>query len=318
MESFVSQVLFSLSITGPICVTLLLGIWFKSIELINDNFIEVGSKIVFQVTLPALLFLSIVTADHDFESAKRFLLFSVFATLTFYLVSWVSTKSLFKDSQDHGVIIQGSFRANTGIIGIAYVANAFGEQGVALSAIYVAITTLLYNVLSVICLTPTGGASTRQLLKIMTKTLTRNPLIISIVAGLLVKEFSLPIPKMAIETGDYLARMTLPLALLCTGGSLNLSSLRHDAKATWFATTMKLVVAPLTITLAAIAFGFRGIELAVLFFMNAAPVAAASYVMARAMNCNSALAANIIALTTLLATFSCSVGIFWLSSQQLI
>ncbi|MCV5738108.1 AEC family transporter, partial [Escherichia coli] len=47
-------------------------------------------------------------------------------------------------SPDQGVLIQGGFRANTGIIGIAYVANAYGSQGVALAALYVAVTTFIY------------------------------------------------------------------------------------------------------------------------------------------------------------------------------
>jgi malonate transporter and related proteins len=38
-----------------------------------------------------------------------------------------------------------SLRANTAIIGLAYVANTYGNAGVALAAIYVASTTVLHN-----------------------------------------------------------------------------------------------------------------------------------------------------------------------------
>ena len=54
---------FSLSITGPICVVLLLGIWLKQLGLLPDSFVESASRLVFQVTLPALLFLSMVRTD---------------------------------------------------------------------------------------------------------------------------------------------------------------------------------------------------------------------------------------------------------------
>jgi predicted permease len=318
MNDFLSQIAFSLSITGPICVTLILGIWLKYKHIITDEFIEIGSKVVFQVTLPALLFLSIVTADHDFESASRMLIFATVASVSFFVLTMLITHRVFKRSADAGVIVQASFRANTGIIGIAYVANAYGESGIALAALYVAATTLLYNVLAVICLTPTGGTTPKALVKLLVKTMTKNPLIISIVAGLVVYGFSIPVPSMIIDAGDYLAKMTLPLALLCTGGSLNLRALKQDAKATWYATSFKLVLAPLLITSAAVLLEFRGIELAILFFMNAAPVAAASYVMARSMGGNATLAANTIALTTLLSTLTCSLGIVILSSSQLI
>lgn len=48
--------------------------------------------------------------------------------------------------------------------------------------------------------------------------------------------------------------------------------------------------------------------------MTSAPTAAASYVMARAMGGNATLAANIIALTTVFSLFTCTLGIFLLSS----
>ncbi|MDF4922420.1 AEC family transporter, partial [Vibrio parahaemolyticus] len=59
-------------------------------------------------------------------------------------------------------------------------------------------------------------------------------------------------------------------------------------------------------------------ELGILFFMNASPVAAASYVMARSMGGNATLAANIIALTTVLSTVTCTLGILFLKFYNLI
>lgn len=313
-----NQLQFSLSITGPICLMLLLGIVFKRIGLINDNFIDVGSKLVFKVTLPTMLFLSIVVSDHDVYAASSFIIFSVVASVVFFLFSSLATHSLFSSSADKGVIIQGSFRANTGIIGIAYVANAFGEQGVALGAIYVAAITLTYNILAVICLTPKGSESGETVGKMMISTLTKNPLILAILLGILVYILAIPIPDIAIDAGNYLAKMTLPLALLCTGGSLNLGSLKREQAPSWFASSNKLVIAPVTITACAYWLGFRDLELGVIFFMNAAPVAAASYVMARSMGGNSTLAANIIALTTVISTLTCTAGVLVLLSLGLI
>ncbi|USD62898.1 AEC family transporter [Vibrio sp. SCSIO 43140] len=318
MDLLIEQLLFSLSITGPICLLIILGVVFKRIGLINDNFIEVASKLVFKVTLPTMLFLSIVTSEHDFSSAKQFLTFGVIASVLFFLFSYLSVGTLFKKSADRGVIIQGAFRANTGIIGIAYVANAYGERGIALAALYVAITTFIYNVQAVICLTSKGADSGTSAGKIMLTTLTKNPLIIAILAGLVVYLLSIPVPTIVVDAGNYFATMTLPLALLCTGGSLDLSSMKKEQAPTWVASGYKLVLAPLAITLAAFLVGFRGIELGILFFMNASPVAAASYVMARSMGGNSILAANIIALTTVLSTITCTLGILVLSLYQLI
>ncbi|GAB2648111.1 AEC family transporter [Vibrio panuliri] len=317
MDVVLNQLQFSLSITGPICLMLILGVIFKRIGLINDNFIEIGSKLVFQVTLPAMLFLSIVTAEHDFSAASHFINYGILSGIAFFILTFISVKLLFRDSPDQGVIIQGGFRANTGIIGIAYVANAYGASGVALGALYVAATTFLYNVQAVICLSPKGSVSGTQALKVMARTLTKNPLIISIALGMVVYVLSIPVPEVIVDAGNYLSKMTLPLALLCTGGSLDLGTLRKEKSASWFASSYKLVMAPLLVTIGAYLLGFRGLELGILFFMNASPVAAASYVMARSMGGNATLAANIIAFTTVLSTVTCTIGVIVLLSLGL-
>jgi hypothetical protein len=123
---------------------------------------------------------------------------------------------------------------------------------------------------------------------------------------------------MVTDAGQYFANMTLPLALLCTGGSLDIRSLKEDKGPAWFSTGYKLVLAPLVITLTALLFGFRGLDLGLIFLMSAAPTAAASYVMARAMGGNSTLAANIIALTTVVSLITCTLGIFVLTAMDLI
>ncbi|MDV6250694.1 AEC family transporter [Vibrio sp. EA2] len=318
MDSVLHQLQFSISITGPICLMLVLGVLFKRIGLIDNNFIDVGSKLVFKVTLPAMLFISIVSSTHDFSSASHFVNYGVIASISFFVFTYLSVKFLFPSSPDQGVLIQGGYRANTGIIGLAYVSSAYGPKGVAIAALYVAVTTFIYNVQAVICLSPKGATSVSQAAKLMIRTLTKNPLIISIVLGMLFYVLSIPVPQIAIDAGNYLSKMTLPLALLCTGGSLNLRLMRQEKGPSWFASSYKLLVAPAVITLGAYLVGFRGVELGILFFMNASPVAAASYVMARSMGGNSVLAANIIAMTTVLSTLSCTLGIIILNSLQLI
>ncbi|SJL84382.1 AEC family transporter [Vibrio palustris] len=317
MSSILDQLAFSAAITGPICLMLVLGVVFKRINLINENFIDVASKVVFKVTLPTLLFLSIVQSNHDFSQSSSLVIFAVAANFVFFLLSTFSTNKIFKNNADSGVIIQGGFRSNTGIIGLAYVANAYGSNGVALAALYVACTTMLYNVQAVISLTPKGAQSTTEAAKVMLRSIRKNPLIIAIVAGFVFYGLSIPIPHMVSDAGHYFANMTLPLALLCTGGSLDLKAMSSNKGPTWFSSMTKLVFSPLLITAAGILCGFKGLELGIIFLMSASPTAASSYVMARSMGGNAALAANIIAITTVFSLLTCTIGIFTLSSLQL-
>ncbi|MGL6312302.1 AEC family transporter [Vibrio sp. WXL103] len=313
------QLIFSASVTGPICLMLVMGVLLKRVGMIHDAFIESASKLVFQITLPTMLFLSIVNGNFDLGGSGTLIVFGFVINTLVFLLSILLSKVGLPKHPDHAVVVQGGFRANTAIIGLAYMAKLFGDEGIALAALYVASTTLLYNIQAVLILTPKGtGKGSIATIKDILKNITKNPLIIGIVCGLVVKVINIPVPMMVIDTGNYFARMTLPLALLCTGGSLNLSALKQDQKPTWFSSSIKLVIAPLFVTTSAYLFGYRDMELGLFFLMSSAPTAAASYVMARSMGGNATLAANIIALTTVASIITCTLGIFILTNLNLI
>lgn len=317
MSGIIEQFSFSATITGPICLMLLLGVLLRKWKLIDDHFINIASKLVFQVTLPALLFLSIIKSDTISSDSIPLVGFGVIANTLFFLFATVVTKAIIKQPAQQGVIIQGAFRSNTGIIGLAYVANAYGEQGVALAAVYVAAVTVLYNILAVIALAPKNQDSSSQAFKAMMKSITKNPLIISIILAFIVYSLSIPVPNVVIHAGEYFADMTLPLALLCTGGSLDVGQLRHNKAPNILSSTLKLIACPILLTLGAYFCGFTGMSLGIIFFMTSSPAAAASYVMARAMGGDATLAANIIALTTVGSVITCTLGIVILSSLNL-
>lgn len=96
MDSVLNQLQFSLSITGPICLMLVLGVVFKRVGLIDNNFIDVGSKLVFKVTLPAMLFISIVSSEHDFASASNFVNYGIIASISFLFLPTFPSSCYFR------------------------------------------------------------------------------------------------------------------------------------------------------------------------------------------------------------------------------
>lgn len=305
MHDFLQSLAFSFSITGPIFVVLALGVYLRRIGLINDNFIDVGSKLVFNVTLPALLFLSI-SQTHIADSANiSLVVLGLVGTLIAYLLLELLSAALVPKREDRGVVVQGGFRSNMGIIGLAYCVNAFGDAGLVAASLYLGLVTILFNILAVITLNRSlnhrGGVASTL------KGIARNPLIISIVAALFIAGLEWDIPELLVQSGGYFSQMTLPLALICTGASLDFRALRADFRSAMISAVCKLMIVPLLLIAAGIAVGFRGLELGVLALMSSAPSAAASYIMVRAMGGNSALAANIIVLTTMGSLLTTSV-----------
>ena len=307
MAEFLAILEFSLSVTGPIFVVLALGVWLRRLGMLTDAFIEAGSRLVFNVALPALLFISISKTRLDATANLSLVGFGALATvIVFVLLEWVAGRAV-RPERDRGVVVQGAFRSNLGIIGLAYTMNAYGEAGLVASSLYLGLITILYNVLGVITLNRSLHKS--RGLRGMAKGIATNPLILGIVLALPVSWSGLALPKLVLQSGQYFSNLTLPLALLCTGAALDFNSLRRERDNALIATASKLVVVPLLLTLGGYLLGFRGMELGVLMLMSSAPTAAASYVMVRAMGGNAPLAANIIALTTLGSLLTTSAGI---------
>lgn len=306
MSALIENITFSLSVTAPIFIVLLLGIYLRHIKFINDNFIDISSRLVFNISLPLLLFFSILSTPLEQGSNLSLIAYAACATvIVFFLLEWWAKR--LEPSEDRGVFVQGSFRANMGFIGLAYCVNAYGEAGLISASLYLGLITVLFNILSVITLNRAMHKD-QNVINIF-KGIVKNPLIIGIIAALIVSVLRIPVPEFTAKAGQYVASMALPLALLCTGGSLNFHELKHNPHKTLYTTIAKLFVVPFFITTGGILFGFRGIELGVLFLMSSAPTAAASYVMVKAMQGNDKLAANIIALTTLGSIVSVSLGI---------
>lgn len=314
MNQLFDSLLFSLAITGPICLLLLLGIVLRKSSMMNEGFIDGASRLVFNITLPLLLFTSIAQTDFSQMANPMLILYGACATLVaFIILEWLATYITSHKNQ-RGIIVQGAFRANMAIVGLAYVNNAYGAQGIAAAAMYVACLTILFNILAVITLSRSlnQGDSLRPSKVILG--IIKNPLIIGITAALPFAAYNWSLPSTLLQTGQYLAQLTLPLALLCTGASLSLKGHNKESAVLPTVALLRLIVIPACFTLGGYWLGFRDQELAILFLINASPTAAASYVMVRAMGGNGVLAANIIAITTLGSLVTTSVGATLLKS----
>lgn len=316
MSEFLNSLAFSLNVTGPIFLILSLGVYLKRIGILTDAFVEAGSRLVFNVTLPALLFISV--SKTQLSDSANFALIGLGAVLTLisYLLLEVFAYFSVQPPEDRGVVVQGAFRSNMGIIGLAYCANAYGEAGVVAASLYLGLITILFNILSVITLSRSLHKQGQGLMPII-KGIAKNPLIIGILLALPVSYLEWKLPEVVLKSGEYFAQMTLPLALLCTGASLSFKSMRQDLHNTMSASLGKLILIPVIFILGGIWAGFTGISLGVMALMAFAPTAAASYVMVRAMGGNSVLAANIIAVTTLGSVLSTSLGIALLKAANL-
>lgn len=314
---FIQTLGFAFGITAPIFLLVFLGTLLKKIKLIDEQFANQASKLIFTIALPSLLFFSIAQTDLYKVFNGPMIAIAIGGTFLVFLLSSLLARYLVKQPRDRGVFVQAAFRGNLAIVGLAFCDLAYGDLGIAKASIIISFLTLFYNVLSIYTLSASLSVKGKKWSSVFINML-KNPLIIAIGLGIVVSLLNISLPMLAIKTGSYLSTMTLPLALLCIGATVSVGELKKSSTVSMIAVAIKLVLVPVIIVYAAYLWGFEAIDLGVLFFMVSSPTAAVSYVMVQAMGGNGKLAANMIAISTLLSLFTVSIGLSLLRFNGLV
>ncbi|MBN3054622.1 MULTISPECIES: AEC family transporter [Pectobacterium] len=312
---------FAFNVTMPNLLMLFMGIALRKLNLLNDAFCDTAMRVVFNVSLPCLLFFSVASNQQSFVSQWSLVVYGTVGTLATFLLLELAATRLVKDPKERGIFVQGGFRSNTGVMGLAFAMSAYGDEGIAVGSLYLMVTVIMFNALSVITLTrslqrqsPEQKIPVSQLLR----GIVTNPLIIGLLLGAAYGQSQLPMPGVIKQTGGFISSMALPLALLCAGASLEWRSMFRSSNVAVLSSVAKVFVVPGLLTLGGWLVGFRGVELGIIFLFSSTPTAAGSYAMTRAMGGNATLAANIIGLTTVGAFFMIALGLYFLRSLGVI
>jgi predicted permease len=293
------------------------GYFARNRRIINEVFVEVTSRLVFQISLPVFIFLEISELDLSQVFDVDQIVFITSATFITYLLIWIGTIPYIKNPEDKSAFIQGAFRGNYAIVGLALISNLFGDDALGKATLILAFLLPVYNVLAVIVLTIPKHQGKINFKSIIADIIF-NPLILAVIIALPFSFFKIRLPEMFTSTGNYFADLALPLALVGIGGSLNIENLKKASTLAFSSSIIKIMVLPLIITFIAIFLGYRNDDLGIMFIVFACPTAIASFVMADVMGANSKLAGNIIMITTLGSVFTIAIGILLLKSFGLI
>lgn len=311
------NIVFTANIVAPVFLIIAVGYFSRKRNIINEAFVDVTSKFVFQISLPVFIFLKISELDLSqvFELKQIFYIYA--GTFITYLLIWFASTPFIKDPKNKSAFIQGAFRGNYAIIGLALISNLFGNDALGKATLILAFLLPLYNVLAVIVLIIPKHSGKINYKSILLEILL-NPLILAVIIGLPFSYFKIKIPEMFLSTGTFLADLALPLALIGIGGSLNTENLKRASDLAFISSAIKIIAIPIVLTIGALLLGYKNDDLGIMFIVFACPTAIASFVMADAMGANSKLAGNIIMITTLGSVFTISLGILLLKSFSLI
>ena len=313
MENFI----FSVNVTIPIFLVMVLGWGLKQGGMLNDNFVTAANKFNFQVTLPALLFRDISSVDIRAVFDLQYVLFCALASSACFWAVWGGAKLFLKDGSMRGAFVQASFRSSAAVIGLAFIQNIYGQS--AMGPLMIVGAVPLYNIYSVVVLTFEGeqsrNADKKEKIREAGINILKNPIVISIFLGLLASFWGIQFPVLVDKTINNISQMATPLALITLGAGFEGQKALAKMKPTLAASAIKLVVQPLAFLPLAMALGFDGEKLIGILIMLASPTTPSCYIMAKNMGNDGTLTASIVVATTLLASFTLTGWIFLLKTM---
>lgn len=314
-----NNTIFILNTVGPIFLIVVIGWVLRKRGIINETFIKQSTRFVFNVTLPVLIFLKLATVDFGQVFSLKVIILIYSGIFIVFFLSWLLARQFIPKGQGRGVFIQGSFRPNNVIIGLALIMNIFGDEGVSRTVVILTFLVPLDNVLSVLALTLFDETGHRgQAIRKSMKSIITNPVIVAGLIAIFYSITKLPLPVLILNTGNYLANITLPLALIGVGASLRVAFLKKTSIVTIGAMLLKLVVAPVIGTILGYILGYSGMDLGIIFIIFACPTAIVSYILADAMTPHGEMAGNIVITTTVFSAITLPIGLLLLSYFSLL
>ena len=315
--------IFSLNAVLPIFIVVLIGALLKRFSSLPQDFYSGSEKFVFKIGLPCMLFLDVASASAETLSKQMpLVLFCVVGTVLLCALLCFVIPLFVNDNGKRGAMVQGIFRSNVAIMGIPLAISMFGDECRASVAALVPFVIITFNILAVLVLTLFSPSDKRRSAKETVKEIlvgiVKNPLIIGIVFGLPFMFFGLELPTAAEKVADGFSGTVTALSLVSIGAGFDISKAKDKIGSAVFAAFAKTAIVPCIMVCVAAAMGYRSVELGLVLVVFGSPTAVSSYIMAKNMNSDHNLAAQILLFSTLFSLFTMFLGVFVLKSLNLI
>lgn len=295
MESF----LVAVNVVLPMAMMMGIGAILRMTKVTTRETMKQVDKIIFNLFMPALMFYNIYQTDFHQSGAGNLLLYSLVGLGLVFLVALFLPPRVEKNRATAAALGQAILRPNYILFGVAVAQSLYGDEGVGTLILLGAVAVPVFNALSAVILEigRAGHPKPAALLVAVFK----NPMIVAALLGLTINFSGFRFPAMIEGVISDLVDITTPLSFLSLGVSFRLGDFAAKRKPLTIGLVTRLVLVPLAMVIPAILLGFRKTELCAIMALFAAPTAVASYPMAVAMDADGDMAAQMVALSTLLS-----------------
>jgi predicted permease len=301
----------TLSAIAPIFLIIATGYLLFRTRIVDETVWSAIEHICFYLLLPFLIIRTLSRANLGDVPLLDFMTVLVVAILgmaaLLILIQAFVWRRFPQSGPSFTSIFQGATRFH-GFVAIAVIGPLYGDAGVTLAALALAIMVPLLNVISVIVLSIYGSNDGKPEIVAVLKKIASNPLIIACIAGLLLNRFGMP--DILFETIDIIGSGGLGLALLAVGAGMKPQQAAQHKLLLTVGVLTRLIGMPVIVILMSWLIGLDGLARSVAIIAGAVPTAASAYVMARKMGGNAELMSSIVTFQVIIAFFTLPLFIY--------
>ena len=285
----------TLNAIAPIFLIILIGYLLYRTAVIGEQVWSAIEHVCFYLLLPFLIIRTLSRANLGSVPVIDFVIAIVLAisgmSLLLILVYSLLKRRYPSSGPSFTSLFQGATRFH-GFVALAIIGPLYGDAGITLAAIALAVMVPLLNTTSVVVLSVYGHGAQSIQIKQIAKQIVRNPLILACIAGLLLNWSG--IPDIAFSAVEIIGNGGLGLALLAVGAGMRPGHAMNNKLLISVGVIIRLIGMPVLIILMAWLIGLDGLPRTIAIIAGAVPTAASSYVMARKMGGNAELMSNIV------------------------
>ena len=304
-----------LNLTIPFFALIFLGMFCRRIGFVGDSDARTMAKYAFFIAMPTMVFVKIGAGSAMDFLNWGFIWRYELATVLVFVLSAAVARPLFSLSRlESGIFGLNAAYPNYGYIGVPLAILALGDAAALPLALILAMDTVVLLVLTGWYATSDSGALGRTLWKAIV-TVSRNPLLISAVLGLIYAASEITTPPVLASLLDMIADSAAPVALFALGATVYGQPLRQASGELAAISIARLIIHPaLMAGLFLLLPGVDSLWIKAALLSACLPVAANVFVLSDHYGGYSGRSASAILLTTILASVTVPVALYIIMS----